>query len=32
LYGSQAYSVKEITEMTDISKATLYRYLKNDSK
>ena len=32
LYGSQAYSVKEITEMTDISKATLYRYLKNDAK
>ena len=27
LYESQMYSVKEITEMTNISKATLYRYL-----
>jgi DNA invertase Pin-like site-specific DNA recombinase len=27
LYNSRAYSVKEINEMTGISKATLYRYL-----
>ena len=32
LYKSQVYSVKEITEMTGISKATLYRYLKGDTK
>ena len=29
LYESQVYSIKEITEMTGISKATLYRYLKS---
>ena len=32
LYESQAYSVKEITEMTGISKATLYRYLESNAK
>ena len=32
LYKSQVYSVKEITEMTGISKATLYRYLIGDTK
>lgn len=31
LYVSQAYSIKEITEMTGISKATLYRYLKTNN-
>ncbi|MFW3364942.1 helix-turn-helix domain-containing protein [Aerococcus viridans] len=30
LYESKAYSGKEITEMTGISKATLYRYLKDN--
>ncbi len=32
LYESKAYSGKEITEMTGISKATLYRYIKNKKK
>ena len=32
LYESEAYSGKEITEMTGISKATLYRYIKNKKK
>lgn len=32
LYESEVYSVKEITEMTGISKATLYRYVKNKEK
>ncbi|WP_373710842.1 helix-turn-helix transcriptional regulator [Jeotgalibaca porci] len=32
LYESQTYSVKQITEMTGISKATLYRYLKSNTK
>ena len=32
LYGSKAYSGKEITEMTGISKATLYRYIKSKKK
>lgn len=32
LYKSQTYSVKEITEMTGISKATLYRYVKSNQK
>lgn len=30
LYESQEYSVKEIEEMTGISKATLYRYLNKN--
>lgn len=32
LYQSKAYSGKEITEMTGISKATLYRYIKSKKK
>lgn len=32
LYESQIYSVKEITELTGISKPTLYRYLKSSHK
>lgn len=32
LYESKAYSGKEITEMTCISKATLYRYIKSKKK
>lgn len=32
LYESQNYSVKEIVEMTGISKATLYRYLNKKKK
>ena len=32
LYESQDYSVKEIVEMTGISKATLYRYLNKKKK
>ena len=32
LYESEAYSGKEITEMTGISKATLYRYIKSKKK
>ncbi|MBB5150281.1 recombinase family protein [Ureibacillus thermosphaericus] len=28
LYNSKEYSIKEITEMTGVSKPTLYRYLK----
>lgn len=32
LYESNAYSGKEITEMTGISKATLYRYIKSKKK
>lgn len=32
LYESKAYSGKEITEMTGISKSTLYRYIKNKKK
>lgn len=31
LYNSREYSVKEITEMTGISKNTLYRYLNNEN-
>src|SRR5699024_12761328 len=30
LYESEAYSGKEITEMTGISKATLYRYIRSE--
>ena len=30
LYRIEEYSVKEIVEMTGISRATLYRYLDND--
>lgn len=32
LYESQTYNVKEITEMTGISKATFYRYLNSKKK
>lgn len=32
LYESKAYSGKEITEMTGISKSTLYRYIKSKKK
>ena len=32
LYESKAYSGKEITEMTGISKATLYRYIRSKKK
>ena len=32
LYESEAYSGKEITEMTGISKATLYRYIRSKKK
>ena len=32
LYESEAYSGKEITEMTGISKATLYRYIRSKNK
>ena len=32
LYESQTYSIREITEMTGISKATIYRYLKSNTK
>ncbi|WP_312248633.1 recombinase family protein [Streptococcus parasuis] len=32
LYESKAYSGKEITEMTGISKATLYQYIKSKKK
>lgn len=28
LYNSQEFSVKEIVEMTGVSRATIYRYLK----
>lgn len=31
LYNSKEYSVNEIVEMTNISRATLYRYLKSES-
>jgi DNA invertase Pin-like site-specific DNA recombinase len=31
LYNSKEYSVAEITEMTGVSKATLYRWLKDSS-
>lgn len=30
LYDNKEYSLKEITEMTGVSKATLYRYIKNN--
>jgi DNA invertase Pin-like site-specific DNA recombinase len=30
MYNSKEYTIKEITQATGISKATLYRYLKND--
>jgi len=32
LYKSKEYSVREIEEMTNISRATLYRYLKKDKE
>ncbi|MFC4387950.1 helix-turn-helix domain-containing protein [Gracilibacillus marinus] len=31
LYHTEEYSVKEIVDMTDISRATLYRYLNTSS-
>lgn len=31
LYNTEQYSVSEIVEMTDISRATLYRYIREDS-
>lgn len=32
LYKTQEYSVDEITEVTGISRASLYRYLKKNNK
>ncbi len=32
LYKTQEYSIKEITEMTGVSKATLYRYIKQETR
>lgn len=31
LYKSEEYSIKEIVEMTGISRATLYRYIKKNT-